>query len=242
MSDIRTGPRVVTDAIKEIWRNAATQGKRLPSEPDLAATTGSSRPAVRETLIRLEERGYIHRSQGTGTAVNPELLRVKARIDEQVDHSEIIAGAGMSATLRVLRQEIAPVTAEEAGRFRVEAGLPAFRTVKAWFADGQAVALAADSVPIRLSDIPSADMDASASVFSLAETLGLGRPVWETVWVTAALVSEQEAWMLNLSEPQPAVCLVLHGIDSRGMTCYWSRELQVNGPIEFAMVRPVHQA
>lgn len=242
MSESRSAERPIASAIAQVWQDAAQTGHQLPSEPAIAAATGKSRPVVREALIRLEERGYIYRSQGTGTAVNQEMLRIKARIDEQIDHSDVIAAVGMTPTLRVVRQEVSPVTAEEEERYRVPAGTPTLRTVKVWAADDVPVALASDSIPYRSTETPSANVDTSASVFELAARIGLGRAVWETVWVKPVLVDDTERWMLGLTEAQPAVCLVLHGLDARGGTMYWARELQLDGPVDFAMVRPVRPA
>ncbi|MEU4311130.1 GntR family transcriptional regulator [Nocardia sp. NPDC024068] len=239
MSNTPSTESLVADAIAAIWQDAARQGVQLPSEPDIASATGRSRPVVREALIRLEERGYIYRSQGTGTAVNQELLHVKARIDEQVDHSDVIARAGMTPAMRVVRQELSPVTAEESEQFRVAAGTPTLRTVKAWLADDVPVALASDSIPFRGSVEPSVSVDTAVPVFELAARIGTGKAVWETVWVKPVLLDATEQWMLGLNEVTPAVCLTLHGLDSRGATTYWARELQLDGPVDFAMVRPV---
>ena len=45
-------------------------GERLPSEVDLAAQLGISRPTLREALLRLEQQGAISRRHGVGTFVS----------------------------------------------------------------------------------------------------------------------------------------------------------------------------
>lgn len=47
------------------------QGKKLPSERDLAETLGVSRPKLREALQILEERGLVSTKHGDGTFISP---------------------------------------------------------------------------------------------------------------------------------------------------------------------------
>jgi GntR family transcriptional regulator len=48
-------------------------GEQLPSEIDLAAQLGISRPTLREALLRLEQQGVISRRHGVGTFVSPHI-------------------------------------------------------------------------------------------------------------------------------------------------------------------------
>ncbi|MYR41888.1 GntR family transcriptional regulator [Streptomyces sp. SID5910] len=94
-------------------------GSDLPSEPQLAARLGVSRPALREVLILLQEDGVITRRHGVGSRVNQHLpprglervlpvesllggtpvtaRRLSARLDEATDfsaHHLRLAGTG----------------------------------------------------------------------------------------------------------------------------------------------------
>ncbi len=48
-------------------------GEQLPSEVDLAAQLGISRPTLREALLHLEQEGMIFRRHGVGTFVSPHI-------------------------------------------------------------------------------------------------------------------------------------------------------------------------
>src|SRR5690554_3658678 len=80
--------------LTSIWQAAAVRGDRMPGEPKLANALSSSRPSIREALIRLEERGYIRRRQGADTIVNTSLLGIPSRFDERVEVSEMIRAMG----------------------------------------------------------------------------------------------------------------------------------------------------
>ncbi len=62
----------IADAIRD---GTYPPGSTLPSEPDLAAALGASRPALREALILLQEDGVITVRRGVGRTVNDHLPR-----------------------------------------------------------------------------------------------------------------------------------------------------------------------
>jgi len=61
--------RVAEDISAKIVGGEYTVGRRLPSERDLAATYGVSRPTVREAMIALELDGLIEIKKGSGVYV-----------------------------------------------------------------------------------------------------------------------------------------------------------------------------
>ncbi len=99
--------------LEEVWLESARSGSPMPGEPALAQRLAVSRPAVREALVRLEERGYIRRRQGADTTVNRRMLDVSARIDEQIDRSELIASTGRRASMVVVESRIDSPSPEE---------------------------------------------------------------------------------------------------------------------------------
>ncbi len=60
----------IADQIKSLIASGElAPGERIPSERDLAATFGVSRPTVREALLALEMMGFVEAHQGGGTYV-----------------------------------------------------------------------------------------------------------------------------------------------------------------------------
>jgi GntR family transcriptional regulator len=240
MSRPDPAPTLLTE-LKGVVHDAVNEGRPLPSEHTLASGFGASRPAVREALVRLEERGLIHRSQGTDTVVNPTLRTIKARIDEQIDKSDVIRAVGATPSLKVHRQELVDVTPEEQQRFGLPAGTRALRTVKVWSADGEACTLATDTVPVVPGRADPEEVHAEASVWDIAEDLNGIRAAWETVWMSADVLDPVEAWLLDRPADEPVLRLLLHGVGTRGDTAYWASEVQVKGPIDYALVRHVRR-
>jgi len=89
------GHESIADAVVEqiesmIVDGILKEGRKLPSERELAEVMGVSRPKLREALQTLEDRGLIHVRHGegsfiatlTGRAMSPSLLNLYARHGE----------------------------------------------------------------------------------------------------------------------------------------------------------------
>ena len=223
------------ERLAAVWRQAAERGDPMPGESSLAADLDSSRPAVREALVRLEERGYVRRRKGADTVVNPSLLDIPARFDRQVDKVELIEATGRRAEVEVLAADASPVTTEESTRFRIAPGTEVFRVRKLWRADGAAVMLAEDCVPIRTGATP----DPARSVFHTAREVAGEQPEWEVAWPSADAAAAAEAHELGLPVGAPVLVVDLSGVGRSGAVAYWSHELHVPGALRYAVVRSV---
>ena len=225
----------VIDRILALW---SSDLETLPSEPRLAELTGASRASVREALVRLEERGYVHRTQGTRTSPNRRLPDAGRRIDEQFDHSLSIRSAGYEPLLEVVASGIRVLGAGDAGRFDdLPDGTRVFRTVKVWRVDGAPYALAEDLVPLA-GDV---DLDPRRPVFDLAEEANGVRVAWETMWVDAVGLDAERAALLTATPGVPVVEMTYCGYGTGEGVGYWSREVQVSAPagLRNALIRRV---
>ncbi len=222
------------DRIRTLWEMDA---EALPSEPRLAELTGASRNSVREALIRLEERGYVHRTQGARTSLNRRLPGVGRRIDEQFDHSLSIRAAGYEPTLDVVAAEritLAP------GRGRYDDlpdGTEVLRTRKMWRVDGAPYALAEDMVPLARA----IDLDPHRPVFHLAEAANGVRVAWETMWIDAIALDAERATILDTEPGTPVIEMTYCGYGADDAIGYWSREVQLSAPagLRNALIRRV---
>lgn len=232
------------DRLHEVWLDAARRGTTMPSEPSLAASLSTSRPAVREALVRLEERGYIHRRKGAGTVVNASLLDIPARFDRQVDKSALIAAMGHVPRVDVLSVERTRITLDEAQDHELAPGTTVLRVHKRWSADDQPVMLARDVVPmLRPGPDPTAgtdgEVDPAAPMVEVALALTGERVGWEVVWPGAAALSEEDAALTGHEVGEPALTLGVTGVGRSGRVVYWTSEVHLRGAFRYAMVRRV---
>lgn len=220
----------------QVWLQAARGRGVLPAEPMLAQTLDTSRPAVREALVRLEERGYIHRRRGTDTVVNGAALGIPARFDARMDKAELIAAMGHAPGVRVCAHRVDTVTIAEATEFGLVPATRVLRLTKVWTADGVPAMLARDSVPLTAAAAPD-ESDFDRSVFELAPLLA-GEPVeWEIVWPDAENLSEADAESLGRPVGEAALSVAVSGVGRSGQVVYWAEELHVRQVFRYAMVR-----
>lgn len=225
----------VIDRILALWSGDL---ETLPSEPRLAELTGASRASVREALVRLEERGYVHRTQGTRTTPNRRLPDVGRRIDQQFDHSLSIRAAGYEPRLEVVASGVRVLQAGDPERFDdLPDGTRVFRTVKVWSVDGAPYALAEDLVPLA----HQVELDPRRPVFELAEEGNGIRVAWETLWVDAVSLDAERAGLLSAAPGAPVVEMTYCGYGTGDDVGYWSREVQVSAPsgLRNALIRRV---
>lgn len=222
------------DRIRTLWRADA---EALPSEPRLAELTGASRNSVREALIRLEERGYVHRTQGARTSLNRRLPGVGRRIDEQFDHSLSIRAAGYEPALDVVAAERLMLAPGEDRYDDLPDGTEVLRTRKMWRVDGAPYALAEDIVPLTRA----LDLDPHRPVFDLAEAANGVRVAWETMWIDAIALDAERAAILDAAPGTPVIEMTYCGYGADDAIGYWSREVQLSAPagLRNALIRRV---
>ncbi len=148
---------------------------------------------MREALIRLEERGYVHRTQGARTSPNRRLPGVGRRIDQQFDHSLSIRAAGYDATLDLVSSERTSLVPGIHRFDDLPDGTSVLRTVKMWRVDGAPYALAEDLVPL----VHEVELDPHRPVFDLAEAANGVRVAWETMWIEATGLDAERAALLS---------------------------------------------
>ena len=222
------------DRILHLWRADADT---LPSEPRLAELTGASRNSVREALIRLEERGYVHRTQGARTSPNRRLPGVGRRIDQQFDHLLSIRSVGYDATLDLVSSERVTLTPGIHRFDDLPDGTGVLRTVKMWRVDGAPYALAEDLVPVTRE----AEVDPHRPVFALAEAVNGVRVAWETLWIEASGLDAARAGLLSATPSTPVIEMTYCGYGADDAIGYWSREVQLPAPpgLRNALIRRV---
>lgn len=229
--------RSLLGRLERVWEIAATAGGTLPAEPVLASTLTASRSALREALVRLEERGYITRRQGTETAINRALLDIPVRIDEKVENATIIGAMGMTSRVELLTMRWDDATADERQHFHLSDCSGVLRTSKVWYADDVAMILAEDVIPIRIENLSRASVDARASVFELSEQLGNRHAEWETVWLSAGSLEKARAAMMHATPSESVLEFDVTGVTRDGAPAYWGCELHRTSAHKYAMVR-----
>lgn len=220
-----------------IWREVAELGEPLPAEDRLAEMLGAGRPMVREMLIRMEADGLIRRQHGAGTFANRGALELPFRLDRAAEFSVLLVEAGFVASTELLEAEVVQLDAGDAGVLDIPEGSWALRTLKRWFADGQPVMVARDTIPLRQRiEVPEPPLE---SVLDLAQGVGRGAPDWLSTGVSAANADIFMARLLGVEPGHPLLLLDQLGMDRHGRRVFHAHEYHAGGLVRFGMVRTV---
>jgi GntR family transcriptional regulator len=120
-------------------------GERLPSEYELAAKLGISRPTLREALHNLEQEGIIIRRHGVGTFITPGYAhRLESGLERLESILELAARQGLGIRCDGLQVREEPAAPRLADKLQVEPGTPLLRVGRVLLADGMPVAYMED--------------------------------------------------------------------------------------------------
>ena len=143
-------------------------GDQLPSEADLAAQLGISRPTLREALLNLEQEGLVVRKHGVGTFVAPVSGR---RLESGLERLEsILESAGREGlelqfrSLRVRQEAASPYVAT---KLQVDPGSPVTSVRRVIVVDDTPVAYMADTVLSSILTEQDVDDSFNGSVLDL---------------------------------------------------------------------------
>ena len=120
-------------------------GAQLPSEKELAARLGISRPTLREALQNLEQEGVVVRKHGVGTFVAPGYEdRLKSGLERLESVMELASRQHLAVKVESLEIGQEPAGPELAARLRVAPGTLLTRVSWAIAVDGRPVAYMVD--------------------------------------------------------------------------------------------------
>jgi GntR family transcriptional regulator len=120
--------------------DARAVGQAIPSERQLAAELGISRPTLRAVVDELIRDGWLIRQHGRGMFVGTP------KVDQQIVGGQPSRGAAYPPapgtwTSRVLSHAIIPADTAIGSRLRVETGTPVLRIARQRLVDGEPIAV-----------------------------------------------------------------------------------------------------
>jgi len=122
-------------------------GDRLPSEPELAASYGVSRPTIREVLRSLEHEGMVRRVHGVGTFVNDVSSKVRSAVEVDLGVTEAVEAANRKLGVQVLAISDVAASAEVAERLDLDSGARLAWVERLILVDETPAAYVVDAIP-----------------------------------------------------------------------------------------------
>ena len=236
-AEARAADDRIRGGVLRFVREAVVDGHALPGEVELAKRLDVSRQQVRHALSSLERQGIVKRRQGAATVVDPVALRMSVRLEEQLEHTELLARMGFEPAVEVIESALVPLPGAVASLVTADAGETAFRVVKRWTADGVA-AMVAENIVALPADVPDG-MRPEESVFTLAERVWGESIVWEVATPGVATLDERQAALIDLPVGSPVFTLEIIGTTVTGRRTFHAFEIHNPAIVSYSFVRTV---
>jgi GntR family transcriptional regulator len=208
-------------------------GERIPSEPDLAASTNVSRSSMRAAITMLEEEGYVSRRHGSGTYVThrPALPN---DLGTNFGVSQLIASDGLEPGTVEESFGTEPAPAAVAEALGIEPGTPVSVLRRVRTADGRRVVDVTDWS--RVDHLAPEDLPSVQSIYAALEERGL------TVDHGVAHLTPRNAGgelAERLGVPSGTLLLTIDQVDrtAEGVAVLVSREHHLADAFTFTLLR-----
>jgi GntR family transcriptional regulator len=144
-------------------------GDRLPSEPELAAAFGVSRPTIREVLRSLETDGFVRRVHGVGTFATERRPLVSSRFDIDLGVTETVEAANRALGVEIVRIADERASAIVAARLAIALGSPTLWIERVIRANNTPIAHAVDVIPESVAALAPLSRYSGGSVYRFLE-------------------------------------------------------------------------
>lgn len=143
-------------------------GEQLPSEANLAAQLGISRPTLREALLNLNSEGIVVRKHGVGTFVAPEYgHRLESGLERLESILELAIRQGLQIRFDALQVGKEQADSELADKLQIAPGTPLTGVRRVILVDDTPVAYMVDVTPSSILSPTDIDDTFNGSVLDL---------------------------------------------------------------------------
>lgn len=170
-------------------------GDTLPSERDLAASSGLSRVTVRNAVQMLVNSGHLVQRRGSGTFVAPAVPRMEQSLSQLTSFSQDMERRGMRSRSNWLSRGIHSPTPEEMMVLGLGAQDRVARLARVRMVDEMPLAIERAALSSAVLPNPESVED---SLYSVLDTSGM-RPVRAVQRISAANVAPEDAELLEIA-------------------------------------------
>jgi GntR family transcriptional regulator len=230
----RLTDHVATELSNRLRRGEWKAGERLPTEHQLSAEFGVSRPTVRSALGRLESLGLTVTRHGLGTFATAGHSEIRADLRKLESLSATIRFSGLEPGMSYRSRQERKATEEEADRLELAENGLVVAVDRSLTASGEVVAFSYDAIDRRL--LPT-DFRVAALAGSLFEALAAyGIHVATAVTEIHAALGSDIGWGRR---PRNAAYVLLSQVhyqdDARPVM--FNRTYFIEGRFTFSLVR-----
>ncbi|HEX5721768.1 MAG TPA: GntR family transcriptional regulator [Acidimicrobiia bacterium] len=234
MPSPRLTDQVASQLSDRLRRGEWKPGERLPTEHQLSAEFGVSRPTVRSALSRLESLGLTITRHGLGTFATPAHAEIRADLRRLESLSATIRASGLDAQMIYRSRRARAATSEERERLELPERSQVVATNRSLTASGELVAFSYDVIDRRV--LPT-DFEVSSLTGSLFEALARhGIEVATAVTEIHAAAGGNVGWG---KRPRNAAYVLLSQVhyQDNARPVMFNRTYFIEGKFTFSLVR-----
>ena len=213
-------------------------GEKLPSEVDLAAQLGISRPTLREALLNLEQEAIIVRKHGVGTFITDGYRhRLESGLERLESILELAIRQGMKVGFDDLQVQEEPADSKVADKLQVPPGTLVTSVRRVVVVDNVPVAYMLDVAPTSILSPTDVDKRFRGSVLDLLkqkQDLRIAQAVADIVALNADVFLADK---LRIELGQAVLLLEETLFDKEGTAVEFSRNYFVPDFFRFHVVR-----
>lgn len=206
-------------------------GDCLPSERDLAASTGLSRVTVRKALQTLAAAGRLVQRQGSGTFVALQVEKVEQSLSQLTSFTEDMARRGRKVTSTWLARGLHAPTTEETMVLGLGVRDRVARLARVRRADGVALAIERAALPADILPDPGA---VEGSLYAGLSGLGM-RPVRGVQRISATNLGPGDAALLEVAAGAAGLRIERISYLSSGRVAEFTRSLYRGDAYDFTV-------
>jgi len=232
--------RAIEGVIAFIGDQGYQPGFRLPSENDLAARLGISRPTLREALMELQSQGVIERRRGVGTFVAKEApASLRPGIERLRSFRSLSHAAGVSFARSSWSVQEAFADEDVAGALGVELGEPVVYVRMTATASGVPAATFGTYILPKHIDVDGLRAYSSGSLLDFVIESGSPKLHHTNTELSATDADGPVSAWLDVPDGTPVLGLVEVFYDRSGRSVMYSRNHFLTAQISFNLVRTV---
>ena len=190
--------------LEAITSGKLSAGTKLPTEEELCAQFGISRPVARQAYNMLIEEGFVERMRGRGTFVRSPDTRGRF-LNKQLSFAAEMGVLNLEHRTEVLRAEWVSYTPELFARLKLERGDRCYHLVRMRYVSGKPFVLVENYVPESV--FPGID------AYDFAQRSCCMSKTWSWIKTTVRSTSVKSIWTalprnsnLKLSTNKPGLC------------------------------------
>jgi len=223
--------------LREMKTGEFSETDRLPRELELAKMFGISRNHLREVLAQLEREGFITRIHGIGTIINHHVMKVKSRMDIEVEFLDMIRQNGYQPEVSYVHIEEEQADRLIAEKLQIPEHTEVLRVSRVCTADGCPAIYCEDILKKSLIKEEYSMEDFKLPIFHFLKKSCYVEAYMDLTQLHAVLADEKIAGYLDIEKGTPLLNMEEVDYDIDGNVIFYSSQYFVGDYFEQTVLR-----